>query len=158
MTVIIASEAYWRGRDVAYADELTPDLRVNASITLARVNALRIKYEKMTGKIAPAGVTSGWRPKSVNDATPGAAKGSKHLTCEAIDLDDNGPFDRWCFEHPEELAAAGLWQEHPGWTDGWCHLQTVPPRSGAHIRVFIPSQNEPMTMAYGDRPVIWNPA
>lgn len=146
---------YWMGRDQTHGGELTDELRNNAAETVRRYNVLAEVYEKATGNKAPHGVTSGWRPKSINDATPGAAKGSKHLTCQAVDVDDNGPFDRWCMEHPAQLAEVGLWQEHPGWTDGWCHLQTVPPRSSPHVRVFIPNMNEPMTRIYGTEPVIY---
>lgn len=146
---------YWMGRDELHGGELTDELRANAAETVRRYNVLAEIYEKATGNTAPRRVTSGWRPKSINDATIGAAKGSKHLTCQAIDVDDNGPMDRWCFEHPEKLAEVGLWQEHPGWTDGWCHLQTVPPRGGARYRTFIPNENDPMTEIYGRQNVVY---
>lgn len=155
---MITLEQYFMGRDQSHAAELTDELIANATEWCARYNRLAAIYEQNTGGKAPDKMTSGWRPKSINDRTPGAAKSSRHLTCQAGDLDDDGPFDRWCFENPQHLAEVGLWQEHPGWTDGWCHLQTIPPRSGEHVRTFIPNENDPMTMAYGRSPVIWRMA
>lgn len=152
---VITLSQYFMGREATHSDELTPLLLENAQETVRRFNELAAIYEDMTGQNAPDQVTSGWRPKSINDRVPGAAKGSKHLTCEAIDVRDDGPFDKWCMTHPAHLAEAGLWQEHPGWTDGWCHLQTVPPRSSPQVRVFIPNWNDPMTTIYGTSPVIW---
>lgn len=164
----ISEQAYFMGRDVSHAAELTPDLRANAFEWRRRYDLLADIYERETGEKAPDRMTSGWRPRSINDQTPGAAKSSKHLTCEAGDLDDNGPFDRWCFEHPEHLAAVGMWQEHPGWTAdtptsrGWCHLQIVPPSLHGvprpEFRTFIPNMNDPMTLAYGREPVIYRMA
>lgn len=155
---MITREQYLMGRDQSHAGELTPAMIANADEWCLRYNALAEIYKRETGNDAPDRITSGWRPKSINDKTPGAAKGSKHLTCEAGDVDDDGPFDRWCLENPQFLAEVGLWHEHPGWTDGWCHLQIIPPRSGAHVRTFIPNENEPMTLAYGRSPVIWKTA
>ncbi len=153
---MITAEMFWMGRDVEYANELTPDLLNNATDLLERVNRLLgIYYSLNPGAKRIEKVTSGWRPAAINSGVPGAAKGSNHMKCLAVDLDDDGPFDRWCFEHPEYLAECSLWLEHPGWTDGWCHLQSVPPKSGEHVRVFIPNNNDPMTMAYGRSPVIW---
>jgi hypothetical protein len=153
MTITV--DEYFMGRDESHAAELTDELRANAAETVRRYNEIAAIYERSTGNKAPRGVTSGWRPKSINDATPGAAKRSNHLICKAIDVDDNGPFDRWCFWNPARLAEVGLWQEHPGWTDGWCHLQIVPPPGGAKYRTFIPSTNEPMTTIYGRENVIY---
>jgi len=68
---------------------------------------------------------------------PGAAKGSKHLSCQAIDLEDrDGRLDAWCMAHLGVLEELQLWLEHPDATPGWCHLQILPPRSG--LRVFYP--------------------
>lgn len=59
------------------------------------------------------------------------------MTGQAVDLyDPDGALDDWCLAHPERLAEAGLWQEHPAATKGWLHLQSIPPRS--RNRVFYP--------------------
>lgn len=154
---MITLEQYWMGRDATHGAELTDELRANAAETVRLANVLCERYEQLTGMLAPTYINSGWRPKSINAATPGAATGSKHLTCRAVDLDDNGPFDRWCMEHPEILAEVGLWQEHPGWTNGWCHLQIVPPGNPPRpeVRTFIPSSAPPQTTIYGRAPVIY---
>ncbi len=122
---------YYMGRDKSHRSELTREIRANARETLLRANRL-LRRAGMMRK-----VTSGWRPASINAAVPGAAKGSKHLSCLAIDLEDrNGALDAWCLAHPEILEELGLWLEHPDATPGWCHLQIQPPRSGN--RVFHP--------------------
>lgn len=122
---------YFMGRDSAYADELTPELRSNAMTTVGRANSILVAFG------ADRRVTSGWRPAAVNAGTPGAAMNSKHMTCQAIDLSDpDGDLDEWCMAHPEVLEDIGFWQEHPASTKGWCHLQIIPPKSGN--RVFFP--------------------
>ena len=122
---------YFMGRDKAHRKELTREVRANARETVRRVNRL-LRRAGMMRK-----VTSGWRPATVNAAVPGAARGSKHLSCLAIDLEDrSGTLDAWCMMHLDVLEELGLWLEHPDATPGWCHLQTQPPRSGS--RVFYP--------------------
>ena len=119
---------YYMGRDREFHAELTPELRANARETVRRVNRL-LKRAGFTRRI-----TSGWRPAAVNAAVPGAAKGSKHISCIAIDLEDkDGALDAWCMAHLDVLEEIGLWLEHPDATPDWCHLQTLPPRSGNRI-------------------------
>ena len=82
-------------------------------------------------------VASGWRPPEVNAKTAGAALKSKHMTGHAIDLvDPDGDLDQWCLDNQSELELLQLWQEHPAATKNWCHLQSIPPKSGN--RVFYP--------------------
>ncbi len=122
---------YYMGRDRQYRTELSPELRANARETVRRVNLL-LRRAGLARKI-----TSGWRPAAVNAAVPGAARGSKHISCLAIDLEDrDGQLDAWCMAHLDVLAEIGLWLEHPDATPDWCHLQIQPPRSGN--RVFEP--------------------
>ncbi len=112
------------GRDKEYPDDLTTDLRINAQETVIRINTL-LGYFGESREII-----SGWRPPAVNAATKGAAPLSKHMTCEAGDVRDHeGDLDAWCMDHPDVLEKIGLWQEFPGQTKGWCHLQIVPYRS-----------------------------
>lgn len=159
---MITLDQYWKGpdavrRDVTYAADMKDEYRVNAEHTVATVNKLLARYEADTGQSVYS-VNSGWRPPSVNEATRNAATGSTHLTAEGIDLyDPNGDLDKWCLANLGVLVELGLWQEHPGWTDGWCHLQTCPPRrdmAHARVRVYIPSSQPPQTMAYGREPRI----
>jgi hypothetical protein len=106
-------------------------VRVNARALLASVNAL-LEYLDYS----PA-LNSGWRTASYNAKVPGAAKKSKHITGEAIDLDDsNGALRYMLTEHPQLLVQFSLFMEHPASTKGWCHLQSVGPQSGK--RIFYP--------------------
>lgn len=138
---MITVEQYLRGYPDLYPGECTEVIRENAARTVERVNAL-------LGAMVAAGVAlednqlgniinSGWRPAIVNRNVPNAAPRSKHMSAEACDLfDPEGQLDDWCMGHAEVLEQIGLWQEHPSATKGWCHVQTVPPKSGH--RVFYP--------------------
>jgi hypothetical protein len=134
---------YFMGRDREFGHLLGHDLRHNAGVTvevankllvLAKTAGVSLEASPRTGSI----VSSGWRPPAVNSSVPGAAVRSKHLSCQAIDLyDPDGDLDEWCLAVAETaLRDLGLWLEHPAATKGWCHVQTVPPRSGR--RVFYP--------------------
>lgn len=128
---MITLEDYLKGHDVLYPDEWTPVLEDAGLETVKRANLLLSAFGEERG------VTSGWRPKQVNRDTAGAAPFSRHITAQAIDLaDPEGDLDDWCFAHPDVLERIGLWQEHPASTKGWCHMQTMPPKSGR--RVFYP--------------------
>lgn len=62
---------------------------------------------------------------------------SKHLTCEAVDLEDkDGKLKTFCLANLKLLKDLGLWMEHPDATPTWCHVQCSPPKSGD--RVFRP--------------------
>jgi hypothetical protein len=123
---------YFMGRELVHPEELTPQLRRNAASTVAAANQLL----RLAGATIWV-VNSGWRPPAINACIPNASPRSRHITCEAIDLgDDDGALDAWCMAHLDTLAVLGLWLEHPRATPGWCHVQTVPPRSGR--RVFCP--------------------
>ena len=113
--MMLTVEAYLMGRDKQYPDELTVDLRINAQETVVRVNHLFGYFGEHRA------VRSGWRPKAVNAVTKNAKPNSRHITCQACDLDD------------------GFY---------WLHVQTVPPRSNK--RIFIPSSNPPLGPAPPD--------
>ena len=126
---------YWMGRDRQYPP--SDAIRTAAAETVARANLLVSSYQALTKDDEPRTVNSGWRPPAVNAATPNAAPRSKHITGQAIDIaDPEGDLDEWCLDHADVLQTIGLWQEHPSATKGWCHVQTVPPKSGK--RVFFP--------------------
>lgn len=133
---MITIEDYWMGRDKTYSVELTDEIRKNAAVTVARANDLL----ERAGLGELDYVASGWRPKSINDFTANAGKGSRHLTGQAIDIGDpDRRLARWCATHYPILEELGLWLEHPGWTPSWVHLQTIPPASGK--RCYIPSNS-----------------
>ena len=128
---MITLDDYWMGREEKYKADMTMEILANAGETVLRANLLLDSFGETRT------VNSGWRPPSVNGATPGAALKSKHMTGQAIDLaDPEGDLDQWCLENESVLEELRLWQEHPAATKGWCHLQIVPPKSGR--RVFYP--------------------
>lgn len=141
---MITLRDYWMGRDVHYGLQLSTDIRSNAARTVELVNQLLARAE--AAGVCPTAsdngfgcVNSGWRPASVNAQTPRAAKNSRHIMGQAIDIsDDDGLLDDWLLsvEGQRALEEIGLWMEHPSATKGWCHLQTVPPASKR--RVFYP--------------------
>lgn len=126
--MITAEDYFGRLSHITQPDET---VQANAAILLTRVNAL------LASLGAKPGVNSGWRSAAYNATVPNAAPRSKHITGQAIDLaDPEGELDEYLLAHQDVLAAHELWLEHPAATKGWCHLQSVPPRSGN--RVFFP--------------------
>jgi hypothetical protein len=117
-----------RDNDQRYQAECTPAVRANAAELVRRVNLLLGKYGH-----TPA-VNSGWRPAAINRSV-GGAKGSAHLTGQAVDLADRDQaLQTWCLENIAELEAAGLWCEDFAYTKTWVHWQSRP----AANRIFKP--------------------
>ncbi len=109
---------------------LTPELFYNLLDLLPRLNLIRFQYGK------PLKVSSGYRPAAFNANAGGAAR-SNHLRCQAVDFaDPNGEFGSWCLSNLELLERAGLWLEDPAATQGWIHLQSVAPASGAKVQMW----------------------
>lgn len=136
---MITLDDYWMGRDKAYPKDLTPEIQANAACTVERVNKLLAAFYAAHPNAAKRKVNSGWRPPAVNAGVKGAAPKSKHMTGDALDLsDDDGALDAFCMtpKGRSVMTEIGLWLEHPNATPRWCHVQTVPPRSGN--RVFMP--------------------
>lgn len=141
---MITVDDYFMGRREQHPLALTPAIEREAHRTVGLVNdllaeamadGLRAVLHPKTG----SPVSSGWRPPVINANTPGAAVNSRHMTGQAVDLyDPDGDIDEWLLSDAGQAALAklGLWMEHPAATKGWCHLQTVPPRSKR--RVFYP--------------------
>lgn len=140
--MILTVEDYFARHLAGHEHELTDEIRRNAADLVARQNRLlvalqeddvQLRLHPLTGTL----YSSGWRPVSVNAATPGAAVFSNHMIGNAGDLyDPHGEIDEWCMLHQNFLASIGLWLEHPAATKGWSHTQRVAPRSGN--RVFYP--------------------
>jgi hypothetical protein len=127
-------------RDVKYAADMTPMIEENAEVTVSKANLLMARYVQSTGDTRARKVNSGWRPPSVNASTPNASATSRHMTAEAIDIEDSdAKLDAWLMSAVGEavLIELGLWHEHPLNSDGtpatpgWAHCQSVPTRSGA---------------------------
>lgn len=128
--------------------EFTQELYLkNAAVTVSKVSELLSRFGQDRKK------TSGYRPISYNKQIGGSPT-SKHLTCQAIDLEDNDKMlGDWCYDNLGTLRELGLSMESLSYVDPttkqlmgthsgfggklpWVHLQTVPPPSG-HT-VFIP--------------------
>lgn len=128
---MITVQGYWAGRDAKFPEDMTPEIEGNALELVTRVNFLLERFD------AHRRIISGWRPPSVNAKMTNASRHSKHMTGQAIDLDDpDGELDQWCMDNLPELERFQLWLEHPATTKNWCHLQSVPPKSNR--RVFYP--------------------
>jgi hypothetical protein len=143
---------YWFGPDsvdrrVRYEKEFNATLQSNGEDTDRRIRAVHAYYLSLYCGNEPLRYSSGWRPRSVNEVTANAGKTSTHLDANAGDVqcDEDGSFAWWCFWNLWILERHGLWMEHPvatvvrAWSTDktpWCHLQRVPPRSGA--RVYYP--------------------
>lgn len=132
---MITLETYLMGRDKIYPKEYTHVIRANAEVLLILVNDLLYQLQ------IDAEVSSGWRPPSYNKTVKGAAKGSKHMTGQAIDLrDPKKDIARMVcgedFNDPGILEEFNLYAESPKATANWIHLQCVPPKSGR--RIFLP--------------------
>jgi hypothetical protein len=126
---------YFMGRDDSHSNELTKELKENARELVSRVNAFLDDLG-----IEEAKISSGWRPKSINDATPGASKTSAHLTCQAVDIkdDEDQSLCNLIKDRLDKLEEFDLYMEDPDRTKGkfttWCHLQT----RKAKNRIFKP--------------------
>jgi len=126
---VITLEDYF-GR-VSHIAAPSEEIQINARELLLRVNTLLAAIGVKTT------VNSGWRPPAYNATIPNAAPNSKHMTGHAIDLaDPDSDIDDLLFKDPTILIEHKLWMEHPLATKGWCHLQSIPPRSGN--RIFFP--------------------
>lgn len=114
---------YLMGR--ATFDSLSYEQASNIGGLIPTVNGLLLEFGEYRA------ITSGYRTPEANKAA-GGSKTSAHLTCQAVDLeDDDGRLKAFCTE--EILDKFGIWMEHPAYTIGWCHLQTRPTKSGQRI-------------------------
>lgn len=126
-------------RREVYKDEFLPEYEDNAKLLLTAVSGLF--NELGIDKNKP--LTSGWRPPSVNGATPNAAKKSAHMICKAGDwLDDkNQTFAKLIASRPDLLRKYNLFLENPQFTKGkntnWFHLDCMI-RSDRPSRQFNP--------------------
>jgi hypothetical protein len=128
---MITLKDYYKGRDVQYKKDLTAQVVANATTLLSTVNKLLDKFG------ANRGCNSGWRPYTVQMEINPRAPNSKHVTGDAIDIEDaDGKLKKWLIANPEVLIALGLYMEDPKSTPTWVHVQQIAPRSGN--RVFKP--------------------
>jgi hypothetical protein len=132
---IITLKDFFMGRDESHKDELTKEFQENAQILVTRVNAFLTELGITTAK-----VSSGWRPPSINAATPGAGKTSAHLSCQAVDIldDKEQSLAKKVLENLDLVEKYDLYIENPDRTKGknqnWLHVQI----RKASKRVFQP--------------------
>lgn len=104
---------------------------VNMARVWFRANKLLSQYP---ANLTPPLVSSGYRPGHYNTQAGGAPK-STHLSCEAIDVADQGNgLDQWLDANPMKLIECDLWREAPDRTAGWVHLDIRPRK----MRTFTP--------------------
>lgn len=125
---MITLKDYYKGRDKQYSKDLTDNVRTNAEKLLLKVNEMLSRFGQ------DRGVNSGWRPYSLQMEINPRAPNSKHVTGDAIDLEDrDGKLKEWCVFYLHHLEELGLWLEHPSATPTWVHVQQKPPGSGKRI-------------------------
>ena len=110
-----------------HAYPTTPTIDANLAELLKRINVVRTEWAQ------PMGVSSGLRSQADQDALIAHGKSnafhSNHLTGSAVDIADPlGQLQRYLKLNPSVLEKAQLWCEEA--TKGWCHFQTVRPKSG----------------------------
>lgn len=134
---------YAMGRDAQFLNEWEL-ARENAAFLLKKVNALLKDLHLLWPDWNfEAEVSSGFRPSSLNEKIPNAAKKSLHMTGRAIDLKDIDGSFKLAFQplidpdHAALLRKYGLFMEHPNWTKTWVHFD-IGPRADRPSRVFIP--------------------
>lgn len=128
---MITMQEYFNGRDIKYKEDYTDDILYNASGLLDKVNYLLDRFGE------DRRCNSGWRPKTVQMRINPKAPNSKHITADAIDIEDkDGKFKSWCMSNQDFLKATNLYMEHPDSTPTWVHLQQIPPKSKKIV--FIP--------------------
>lgn len=122
---------YYMGRDVLYSKELTASIKANAEETVKSTNMLLGFMEEDGVDTSDAKVNSGWRPKTVNDKTPGADPNSPHVDATGIDLGDaKCKYKKWVSANPDKVIKAGfVATEEYKYTATWLHLQRRPPLS-----------------------------
>lgn len=121
----ISRKEILNGRDITHASEFTPEISANIDELVTTVNKFFSELEvALNTKLPPVKVSSGWRPSSINAKVKGAAPRSTHCLGLAVDIVDDGFWDK-LLQTPEaeELKYKyGLFQEHPDSTPNWCHL------------------------------------
>jgi hypothetical protein len=133
---IVTLSEYWQGRDQAFPEDWSYEVKENARELLRRVNLLLAELNVVSVK-----VVSGWRPPAINRSVGGSPR-SYHISGQAVDLRDNGnqEFAKLLINKSDLLRKYQLWLESPDHTRGntnWIHLD-MGIRPDKSIRVFNP--------------------
>lgn len=106
---------------------------VNMLMMTAEADDVAFPVNPATGSQISGKEYGGFRPSNCTIGAPN----SNHRLGAAVDLfDPLNAIDEWCLKNLDMLEECGLYIEHPNHTPRWCHLATMPPKSGK--RVFIP--------------------
>jgi len=125
---MITLQDYFNRRDKQYKADLSTQVCISAAKLLDKVNPLLDMFGEKRG------CNSGWRPKTLQMEINPRAPNSKHITGDAIDIEDrDGKLKEWCVFNQDKLEALGLYMEDPASTPTWVHLQQLPPKSGNRI-------------------------
>ena len=88
-------------------------------------------------------MNSGFRNFALQMQVNPLAPMSNHLTGKALDggelLDNPNRLMEYILSNLDRAQALGLFFENFNWVPTWCHIQTVPPKSGH--RIFIPDSS-----------------
>ncbi|HZX13719.1 MAG TPA: D-Ala-D-Ala carboxypeptidase family metallohydrolase [Thermodesulfobacteriota bacterium] len=134
----ITLEDYVMNRDTLFPQEWEIAYP-NAVILLEKVNNFLQELNLDFG----LAVSSGFRPKEINDKLSTASKRSLHTIGKAIDLADTANrlkdvfMPQYRSEDADLLRKYGLFMEHPAHTPGWIHLD-IGDRIDRPTRCFIP--------------------
>ncbi len=140
---MISKQELLKGRDLQFPHDYTDVVSANLDALLIPLNKIREAYGQ------PMLVDSGWRPPSINAATPGAATHSKHMSGLACDIaDPNGQVLAWVLQNLDLMKQLNIYMEDFRWTPTWVHFQLGGPASGK--RIFVPSANRPLSPARWD--------
>lgn len=114
-------------REILRGQQCPSEYKENLLELLVRINKVRDAYGR------PMIVTSGFRSKKEHEriyrkqieAGEYVPWGSKHLTCQAIDIyDPDNKLRKWCEQNDTLLREIGVWLEED--QGNWIHFQTVP--------------------------------
>lgn len=111
--------------------------KANAIILVNRVNTLLCEYEQATDTRVEVDKDTGTQISGSRGGSGDGGfrlaqsrtgvKGSSHKQGMGVDVYDAGDrIDTWIDRNPGVLDRINLYRESPGFTPGWCHLQTRP--------------------------------
>ena len=131
---MISLSDYLMGRHMTHPEEFVANhIAPNANRMLAKVNGLLAEL-----RIEVVKVSSGWRPRALNEKVKKAATNSYHIVGRAVDLVDSGrELAGKISARPELLAKYRLWMEDPSFTPTWVHLDDAE-RPDRPVRIFRP--------------------
>lgn len=132
MSKPLGLKEYYGIYGTTHREYITTQYAQNALTLVQRVNRFLTSFGEYRR------ILFGWKPEgTIIDIHPQMNRISKHSSMQAIDLcDPEGDLDQFVMDNQRLLESCALWAEHPAATKGWCHLQSIAPKSGR--RIFYP--------------------